>query len=89
MTEGSHVRTGIRDVTSVKPMSAVHLTRRERQIVHLVVDGCSNQEIATRLRIQCQTVKNQLSQIFLKVGVSSRVQLAVYAMRHGLTGEPH
>jgi DNA-binding NarL/FixJ family response regulator len=62
----------------------VHLTHREREIVHLVVDGCSNKEIAVRLRLQCQTVKNQLSLIYDKVGVSTRVQLAVYAVRHGL-----
>jgi two-component system, NarL family, nitrate/nitrite response regulator NarL len=64
----------------------VHLTRREREIVHLVVEGCSNKEIAGLLRLQCQTVKNQLSLIYDKLGVSTRVQLAVYAVRHGLDG---
>ena len=60
------------------------LTARERQVVQLVVAGCSNDRIAERLLIRPQTVKNQLSRIYAKVGVSTRVQLAVYAVRHGL-----
>lgn len=75
-------------MTPRRHAAPVHLTRRERQVVHLIVEGCSNQEIARRLRIQCQTVKNQLSQIYTKLGVSSRVQLAVYAVRNGVDGEP-
>lgn len=59
----------------------VHLTTRERQILQLVVDGCSNEEIATRLGVRRQTVKNRLSIIFHKTGSSSRVQLAVWALR--------
>jgi two-component system nitrate/nitrite response regulator NarL len=60
------------------------LTARERQVVQLVVAGCSNDRIAERLQIRPQTVKNQLSRIYAKMGVSTRVQLAVYAVRHGL-----
>jgi DNA-binding NarL/FixJ family response regulator len=66
------------------PAQPVRLTARERQIVELVVDGCSNQEIAERLLIRPQTVKNQLSLMYAKVGVTTRVQLAVYAVRQGL-----
>jgi DNA-binding NarL/FixJ family response regulator len=60
------------------------LTTRERQVVQLVVAGCSNERIADRLQIRTQTVKNQLSRIYAKVGVSTRVQLAVFALRQGL-----
>ncbi len=60
------------------------LTARERQIVQLVVDGRSNGEIASRLGTSNQTIKNQLTVIFSKLHVRSRVQLAVYALRHGL-----
>jgi len=60
------------------------LTARERQVVQLVVAGCSNDRIAERLLIRPQTVKNQLSRIYSKMGVATRVQLAVYAVRHGL-----
>jgi len=58
------------------------LTRRERDIVALVVDGYSNREIAERLGLSDQTIKNQLSVIFDKVGANNRVQLAIYAVRH-------
>jgi DNA-binding NarL/FixJ family response regulator len=67
-----------------KPTST--LTQREHQIVSLVVEGRSNREIATRLGLSAQTVKNQLSVILDKLGVTSRVQLAVYAVRHNLDG---
>jgi DNA-binding NarL/FixJ family response regulator len=64
------------------------LTPRERQVVQFLVDGCSNEDIATRLRLRPQTVKNQLTRIYTKAGVSSRVQLAVAAIRQGIA-EPH
>ena len=72
-------------VTSVdKPTST--LTRREYQIVALVAGGKSNREIARQLDLSPQTVKNQLSVILDKLGLTSRVQLAVYAVRHNLDG---
>ena len=67
-----------------KPTST--LTGREHQIVALVCEGKSNREIATRLGLSPQTVKNQLSVILDKLGLTSRVQLAVYAVRHHLDG---
>jgi DNA-binding NarL/FixJ family response regulator len=60
------------------------LEPRERQLVRLVVEGCSTDEIASRLTIRPQTVKNRLSRIYAKLGVATRVQLAVYALRNGL-----
>ena len=64
--------------------SSVRLTERERALVAAVVDGCGNREIARRFGVSEQTVKNQLSVLFHKVGVSSRLELAMYAVRHGL-----
>ena len=61
-----------------------HLTPRERQIIRAVASGLANRQIAVEFGISEQTVKNQLSTLYQKVGVSSRTQLAVYAMRHGL-----
>ena len=60
------------------------LTNRERQVVQLVVSGCSNDRIAERLQFRPQTVKTSCRAIYAKVGVSTRVQLAVLALRHGL-----
>ena len=54
---------------------------RERQIVSLLANGCSNQEIANRLGLRLQTVKNHLSRIYRKLGVPNRVQLAVLVLQ--------
>jgi DNA-binding NarL/FixJ family response regulator len=68
------------------PHGQLSLTPRERRILKLVVDGCTNEQIATRLHLGTQTVKNQVSALMAKVGVRNRVQLAVYAVRHELLG---
>ena len=60
----------------------IHLTPREREIVAAVVEGCSNQVIAAQLGIRVQSVKNQMTLIFNKVGVSSRLELALYVVAH-------
>lgn len=53
---------------------------REQQIVALLANGCSNQEIADRLGLRLQTVKNHLSRVYRKFGVPNRVQLAVLVL---------
>lgn len=60
------------------------LTPREREIVSLIGEGLRNDEIARRLGITPKTVKNQLTALFEKLGVSSRLELVVYAYRHRL-----
>ena len=75
-------------VDATRPTRPLFLTPRERQVVQLLVDGCSNDDIAARLRLRPQTVKNQLTRIYVKAGVASRVQLAVTAIKQGLA-EPH
>ena len=62
------------------------LTLRETEVVRLVSEGCSNREIATRLRISEDTVKHHLSRIFDKTGTSSRVELALFAHHHDVRG---
>lgn len=59
------------------------LTAREREITRLVSQGWRNKEIAGALDISEQTVKNNLRQVFDKVGVSDRVSLALYSIRKG------
>jgi DNA-binding NarL/FixJ family response regulator len=66
----------------------VRLARRERQILDFLVEGCTNKEIAARLGVSDQTIKNRLTVLYQKVGVSGRVSLVVFALRHGLTGAP-
>ena len=59
------------------------LTAREEQVVALVADGLSNRNVALELRLSENTVKKYLFRIFDKLGVSSRVELVLYAMNHG------
>jgi DNA-binding CsgD family transcriptional regulator len=57
------------------------LTNREEQIVSLVATGLTNREIARELDLSDHTVKNYLFQIYEKLGISNRVELALYS-RH-------
>ena len=65
------------------------LTPREREVALLVADGLRSREVAERLGIASQTVKSHLKTIFDKLGVSDRLELALYAIHKGLhlTGE--
>jgi DNA-binding NarL/FixJ family response regulator len=60
------------------------LSQREREIVALVAQGFKNKEMAEKLFISEQTVKNHLHNIFDKLGVSDRLELALYAIHKGL-----
>lgn len=62
------------------------LTRRELEIVNLVVAGYSNPEIAKKCSISEQTVKHHMSNIFDKVGMYNRVELALFAVSHKIAG---
>lgn len=60
------------------------LSTREREIVQLVAQGYKNKEMAEKMFISEQTVKNHLHNIFDKLGVSDRLELALYAIHKGL-----
>jgi DNA-binding NarL/FixJ family response regulator len=62
------------------------LTARELEIVNAVVNGQSNREIAITYKIRECTVKHHLTRIFDKVGVYSRLELAMFAIRHNVGG---
>ncbi|MGA9496480.1 MAG: response regulator transcription factor [Terriglobales bacterium] len=59
------------------------LTPREEQVVALVADGLTNRAVAGELGLSEHTIKKYLLRIFDKVGISSRVELVLYAMSHG------
>jgi DNA-binding NarL/FixJ family response regulator len=73
----------VRHVGAQRP-AEFGLTSRELEIVAAIVSGESNRDIADRLAISLQTVKHHLTSIFDKTGVSSRLELALFAIRHGL-----
>ncbi len=63
---------------------ASRLTQRELQVISAVIDGATNKDIGKSLVLSEQTVKNHLSNIYDKLGVSSRLELALYAVHHRL-----
>lgn len=66
--------------------SAETLTTRELEVLRVLETGASNQEIAARLTISEQTVKNHVSNILSKLKVRNRYEAADFARRHGLVG---
>ena len=66
------------------PMSGFGLTSREAEIISEIKQGSSNREIASKLAISEETVKRHLSNIYSKLGVSSRLELAVLASEQHL-----
>ena len=58
------------------------LTPKEMRIVALIVQGCKNREIATRLKTTEQVIKNYLRSIYDKTGVSDRLELALFTLHH-------
>lgn len=59
------------------------LTPREEQVVALVAEGLSNRQIAHELNLSEHTIKKYLFHIFEKLGISTRVELVLYAVNHG------
>jgi DNA-binding NarL/FixJ family response regulator len=70
-----------RDVDETRIKS---LTKREMEVLITVANGMSNKEIAANLHISERTVKNHISNIFKKIGVSDRTQAAVFAIKNNL-----
>lgn len=77
--------------TSTDPEQAkiAALTDREREVIRLVGEGLKNKLIAKRLFISETTVTHHLSSVFSKLDVSDRLELTIYAFRHGLAKIPN
>jgi DNA-binding NarL/FixJ family response regulator len=83
----SHELSKVMDAFSqLVPMRVVNadgirlLTKREEEVVQLLAEGLQNREIARELKLSEHTIKNYLFRIFDKLGVSSRVELALFAV---------
>ncbi len=74
--------TETRPIRVDQPSDSVPLSKREEQVVRLVADGLSNRDISLRLKLSEHTIKNYLSRIFEKLGVSTRVELVLYALSY-------
>ena len=73
--------------TKKSTRNSFRLTEREIEVVQAVLEGYSNPEIAAELSLSEQTIKHHLSHIFDKLGVYSRVELALFAVNHDINSE--
>ncbi|CAN5582109.1 response regulator transcription factor [soil metagenome] len=78
------IRSYVDHKPSAVPINTSSLSERELEVLGLVVEGLSNQEIAERLILSTETVKTHMRHIMEKLAVSDRTQAAVKALRTGL-----
>jgi two-component system nitrate/nitrite response regulator NarL len=79
--------SALRELSASRPRATrkrFGLTPRELEIIGAILGGYSNQDIATTFSISEKTVKHHLTNIFDKLGVSNRLELALFAMHHNL-----
>jgi DNA-binding NarL/FixJ family response regulator len=82
--------TQLKPLRLVKPGGGMsRLTPRETEVVHLLADGLSTRDISQKLALSEHTIRNYLSAIYDKLGVSSRVELALYAVHREDLDRPH
>jgi DNA-binding NarL/FixJ family response regulator len=74
-----------RPITSRSP---VHLTPRQYEVLKILASGGTNREVARILSVSQDTVKHHITKILDKTGMSSRVELALYAVEHGMLDLP-
>ena len=70
--------------TAAPPRRTFGLTARELEVVTLITEGCTNKDIAQQFGISEETVKRHLTNIFNKLGVGNRLELALFALNHNL-----
>jgi len=75
--------SGVPSLRVVNSQGSQMLTPREEQVVALVAEGLSNRDIARELNLSEHTIKKYLFRVFDKLGISSRVELVLYAVNHG------
>ncbi len=83
----SQLRSVLEAFANATPLSVTNaqgrslLTKREMDVVTLVVDGASNRDVAAKLGLTEHTVSNYLFRIYEKLGISSRVELVLYSLK--------
>jgi DNA-binding NarL/FixJ family response regulator len=70
-------------IAKLEIQSAVEFTEQEKEIIRLMLDGCDNQSIVEQLVITLNTLKTHMSNIYSKMGVSSRTEAVLWALRNG------
>ena len=79
---GGHVAGQVRAAPAPAGSARRRITERERSIIAMIAQGLCNKEVAHRLGIGTQTVKNHVSHLLEKLALADRTQLAVYAVEH-------
>ena len=74
--------------TAPPPRKTYGLTGRELEVVTLITEGCTNKDIAKTFGISEETVKRHLTNIFNKLGVGNRLELALFALNHNVLAAP-
>ncbi|HEY6072314.1 MAG TPA: LuxR C-terminal-related transcriptional regulator [Anaerolineales bacterium] len=82
------IEVALAPIEKTKPTHVNLLTAREREVAALIAQGLSNRGIALRLMISERTADTHVQNILNKLGVSSRAQVAVWAVEHGLQQSP-
>jgi two-component system nitrate/nitrite response regulator NarL len=82
----AHLADRVRRLAADSPMPEGRLTSRETEVLDLLVDGLSNKQIAQRLSIQEQTVKNHVHNVLVKLGVNRRAEAAARRRRRRSPG---
>jgi DNA-binding NarL/FixJ family response regulator len=81
------VRTLSQTANSAGTKQDLGLTRREREVLGLVISGCTNRQIATQFSLSEETIKHHLTRMFDKVGASNRLELAMKATQSGFSAD--
>ena len=82
------VRRAVGQPPAESPQPHLSLTPRETEVFRLLAQGLDNAAIGERLVVTTRTVQNHVSNIYGKLGVASRTEAALYAIRHGLVQIP-
>jgi DNA-binding NarL/FixJ family response regulator len=86
-TVAARLMTALADGAATRTSDEDKLTRREREVLELIVGGRSNKRIALELGISEKTVKTHVGHVLAKLGVTDRTQAALLAVRDGLVGQ--
>jgi DNA-binding NarL/FixJ family response regulator len=73
-----------REVTREALVAVERLTPREREVLQALADGLSDRELAERLHLSVRTARTHMVNILAKLGVESRLQALIFALRHGI-----
>ena len=72
--------SNLKPIHIANPRAMAQLTRREQEVMRLVAEGMTNQEVAVKLRLSEHTIKNHIFRLYEKLGLSSRVELLLYSL---------